>query len=97
MIFEASPVCGGFSLDNPAVRQRVEPLAQQIAGYPRYTSMNVSEAPGAGQEFSQNKRSPALSENFRGQRHGTKLAISIHGVKHGLILVLAQVQILNFV
>jgi len=41
--------------------------------------MNVSEAPGAGQEFPQNKRSPALGENFRGQRHGTKLAISIHG------------------
>ena len=57
--------------------------------------MNVSEAPGAGQEFPQNKRSPALGENFRSQRHGTKLAISFHRVEHDLILVSTQVQFVN--
>jgi len=54
--------------------------------------MNVSEALGAGQEFPQNKRSPPLGENFRGQRHWTKLAVSIHGVEHGRILIFAQMQ-----
>jgi hypothetical protein len=79
MIFETSPVYDRFPLNNPAVRQGVEPLAQQIAGYPRHTSMDVSEAPGTGQQFPQNQGRPALGENFRGQRHGTKLAISVHG------------------
>jgi hypothetical protein len=59
--------------------------------------MDISEAPSPGQQFPQDQRRPALSENFRGQRHGTKLAISFHAVEHGLIFVLAQVQFLNFV
>ena len=97
MIFEASPVYDRFPLDNPGVGQGVEALAKQIAGYPRHTSMDVSEAPSAGQQFPQNQRRPALGENFRGQRHGTKLAISFHAVEHGLVFVFAQVQFLNFV
>jgi hypothetical protein len=86
LIFEASAVCNGFPLDNPTVRQGVEALAKQITGDPRHASMDVRETPRAGQQFPQNQRRPALGENFRGQRHGTKLTISLHGVSMGAFL-----------
>lgn len=96
MIFETSAWCDRFPRDNSAVRQSIEALAKQIARYPRHTSMDVSEPPGAGQEFPQNQRRPALGENLRGQRHGTKLRISTHALKHDRIVAPLQVQSLNF-
>jgi len=79
------------------MHEGVEALAKQIAGYPRHTSMDIRKPPGAGQQFPENQRGPALGENFRCQRHGTKLAISLHAVEHERIFMLAQVQFLNFV
>jgi hypothetical protein len=92
LIFETTPLCDRFPRDNSRVRQSIEALAKQIARYPRHTSMDVSETPGAGQEFPQNQRRPALGENLRSQRHGTKLRISLHALKHDRIVVLPQVK-----
>jgi hypothetical protein len=96
LIFETMPLCDGFPPDNSAVRQGIEALAKQIARYPRHTSIDVSKPPGAGQEFPQNQRRPALGENLRSQRHGTKLRISTHALKHDRIVAPLQVQSLNF-
>ena len=80
VIFETTPLCHRRPRDNPAVRQRIKALAKQIAGYPRHTSMDVGEAPGAREKFPQNQRRPALGKNLRGQRHGAKLRISLHAL-----------------
>ena len=92
LIFETTPVSQRFPRDDAAVRQSIEALAKQIARYSRHTSMDVSEPPGAGQEFPQNQRSPALGEKLRRQRHGTKLGISVHALKHEPIIMPPQVH-----
>jgi hypothetical protein len=47
------------------MRQAFEALAKQITGHARHASLDVGEAPGAGQQLPQNQGRPALSENFR--------------------------------
>jgi hypothetical protein len=92
MIFETAPQRGRFPRDDSAVRQSIEALAKQIARYPRHPSVDVGEPPGAGQEFPHNQGRPTLGENFRSQRHGAKLRISLHALKHDRIVVPTQVQ-----
>jgi hypothetical protein len=82
-------------LNNPDVGQGVEALTKQITRYARYTSVDVSKAPGAGQQFPQNQGRPALGKNLRSQGYGTKLAIPFHAVEHDLFPVPQQVHFLN--
>jgi hypothetical protein len=49
VILEASAVFERFPLDDPDMGQGVEALAKQIAGHARHASVDVGEAPGAGQ------------------------------------------------
>jgi len=82
-------------LNNPEMGQGIEALTKQIARYARHASLDVGKAPGAGQKFPQNQGRPALGENLRSQRYGTKLAISFHAVEHDLFPVPQQVHFLN--
>jgi acyl-CoA dehydrogenase-like protein len=51
MILEPSRVRERLAFNNPNVVQGVEALAKQITGYARYASVDIGEAPGAGQHF----------------------------------------------
>src|SRR6185369_2301229 len=95
VILRPSSIREWLSLNNPEMCQAVEALTKQIARDARHASVNVGEAPGAGQQFPQNQGRPALRENFRSQGDGTKLAIPFHAVEHDLFPVLQQAHFLN--